>query len=54
MTAIICPLMSTGKEVPQVCLEESCGWYLKNYKACSAYIIAYNSALDIKKKQETK
>ena len=50
----ICPLMSAGKEVTQLCLEEDCAWYLKNYKACSAYVSAYNAALDIKKKQDNK
>ena len=54
MSVLICPLMSAGKEITQVCLEEDCAWYLKNYKACSAYVFAYNAALDIKKKQENK
>jgi len=47
----VCPLMSAGKEVTQLCLEENCAWYMKNYKACSAYILAYDAALEIKKKQ---
>jgi len=50
-SVLVCPMMSAGKEVTQLCIEENCAWYLKNYKACSAYILAYNAALDIKKKQ---
>lgn len=47
----ICPIMSAGKDVPMVCLQEECGWYMKSYKTCSVYILAHNAALDIKKKQ---
>jgi hypothetical protein len=50
-TTLICPIISSGKEVAQVCSEESCAWYIKNYKTCAVYIIAHNAALDIKKKQ---
>ncbi len=49
----VCPLMSAGKEVTQICIEENCAWYMKNYKACSLYVFAYNAALDIKKKQSS-
>lgn len=48
---LICPLMSAGQQVPQVCLQEECGWYMKCYKTCSVYLLAHNAALDIKKKQ---
>jgi hypothetical protein len=51
---MICPLISAGKEISQVCLEESCAWYIKNFKACSTYVIAYQSAMDIKKQQDNK
>lgn len=54
MSILICPLISAGKDVERVCLEESCAWYLKNYKACSTYILAYHAAMDIKKNQDTK
>lgn len=53
-SVLVCPLMSAGKEVTQLCLEENCAWYLKNYKACSSYVLAYDAALEIKKKQDTK
>jgi hypothetical protein len=46
--------MSAGKEVSQICMEDSCAWYLKSYKACSAYVLAYDAALDIKKQQDVK
>lgn len=49
---LLCPLMSAGRDITQVCVEENCAWYLKSYKACSAYILAYNAAVDIKKKQQ--
>lgn len=54
MSVLVCPLMSAGKDISQVCIEEDCAWYLKNYKACGAYVLAYNAAIDIKKKQENK
>lgn len=46
-----CPLMSAGKSVEIVCAQERCAWYMKNYKMCSMYIVAYNSALEIQSKQ---
>ena len=48
----VCPLLSQNGENPSMCLEENCAFYLKNYKACSVYVIAYDAALDIKKKQQ--
>ncbi len=51
-TVQVCPMLSTGKDVPQVCIEEKCAWYLKSYKACSSYVVAYNAAMDIKQKQQ--
>ena len=47
----VCPLISAGKEIPQVCVEENCAWYIKNYKTCSVYVLAHNAALEIKQKQ---
>lgn len=46
----ICPIMSTGKEYTSVCAQETCAWYVKNYKTCSVYLLAHNAALDIKEK----
>ena len=54
MATLVCPLVSAGKDISHMCLEEECAWYLKNYKACSAYVLAYNAALDIKTKQNNK
>lgn len=51
-TPQVCPLLSAGKENPNMCLEEDCALYLKSYKACSVYVMAYNAALEIKKKQQ--
>jgi len=50
----LCPVMSAGKEIIQICAEENCAWYMKSYKTCSIYILAHNAALDIKKKQGSK
>lgn len=50
-TTPICPLMSAGSEVPQICSEENCAWYMKTYKTCAVYIMAHNAAIDIKNKQ---
>jgi len=48
----VCPVLSSNNEKPNMCLEEDCAFYLKSYKACSVYVIAYNAALEIKKKQQ--
>ncbi len=47
----VCPIMSAGNDIAQICEQENCAWYLKNYKTCSVYVLAHNAALDIKKKQ---
>lgn len=47
----VCPIISAGHEVPRLCQQESCAWYLKAYKTCSVYILAHNAAIDIKNKQ---
>ncbi len=46
-----CPIMSAGHEIPVICEQEGCAWYMKNYKTCAVYILAHNAALDIKDKQ---
>lgn len=48
----VCPLMSNNNEKPSMCLEEDCAFFLKSYKACSVYVLAYDAALDIKNKQQ--
>lgn len=50
-TVSLCPLMSVGSQVEIVCMQENCAWYLKNYKLCSVYMLAYNSMLDVRAKQ---
>ena len=50
-TIPFCPLLSAGSDKSMVCLQESCAWYMKNYKTCSMYLIAHNAVLDIKAKQ---
>ena len=47
----VCPLISAGQDVPRLCQQENCAWYLKTYKTCSVYILAHNAAIDIKNKQ---
>ena len=51
---ICCPLMSAGKDIEVVCMQEKCAWYLKNYKICSVYMLAYNSAMEVQAKQQGK
>ena len=53
-TVTLCPLMSVGSQVEIVCMQENCAWYLKNYKLCSVYMLAYNSMLDVQAKQAAK
>ena len=47
----VCPMLSSGKDINMVCLQENCAWYMKNYKTCSVYLLAHNAVLDIKAKQ---
>ena len=49
-----CPLMSAGSDFEKVCTQDSCAWYLKNYKICSVYMLAHNAALDVQMKQAKK
>ncbi len=51
-TPQVCPIISSGQKNPSMCLEESCALFLKSYKACGLYVLAYNAALEIKKKQQ--
>lgn len=48
----VCPLISAGQSTIQICAQESCAWYMKNYKTCAVYILAHNAALDIRQKQQ--
>jgi len=50
----ICPLMSAGSEIPVVCLQERCAWYLVNLKKCSIYMLGHDSMLNVKSKLEKK
>ncbi len=42
-----CPLLSINKEVPALCQEELCMWYVKQLKLCSATVLAYTNALNL-------
>lgn len=42
-----CPLLSINKEVPVLCQEELCMWYVKQLKLCSITVLAYANALNI-------
>ena len=42
-----CPLLSINKEVPVLCQEELCMWYVKQLKLCSATVLAYTNALNL-------
>lgn len=54
MAIPICPLMSAGKDVTQICVQEKCAWYIASLKTCSMYIMAHNALLDVKAKQGEK
>lgn len=42
-----CPLLSIGKEVPVLCQEELCMWYVKQLKLCSLTVMAYANAINL-------
>ena len=42
-----CPLLSINKDVPVMCQEELCMWYVKQLKLCSITVLAYTNALNM-------
>ena len=42
-----CPLLSVNKEVPVLCQEELCMWYVKQLKLCAITVTAYAGALNL-------
>lgn len=42
-----CPLLSINKEIPVLCQEELCMWYVKQLKLCSITVLAYTNALNL-------
>ncbi len=46
-----CPLLSIGKEVPVLCQEELCMWYVKQLKLCAITVTAYANALNLQMPQ---
>ncbi len=42
-----CPLLSINKDVPVMCQEELCMWYVKQLKLCCATVLAYTNALNL-------
>ena len=42
-----CPLLSINKDVPVLCQEELCMWYIKQLKLCSITVLAYTNALNL-------
>ena len=46
-----CPLLSINKEVPALCQEELCMWYVKQLKLCALTVTAYANALNLQTPQ---
>ncbi len=42
-----CPLLSINKDVPVMCQEELCMFYVKQLKLCSITVMAYTNALNL-------
>ena len=42
-----CPLLSIGKDIPVLCQEDLCMWYVKQLKLCSLTVMAYSQALEL-------
>ena len=47
----ICPIMSAGNEIHQVCMQERCALYMKNVRSCSFYVIAHAELSHVTKHQ---
>ena len=46
-----CPLLSINKDVPVLCQEELCMFYVKQLKLCSITVMAYAKALELQAPQ---
>ena len=46
-----CPLLSINKDVPVLCQEELCMWYVKQLKLCAITVTAYANALNLQMPQ---
>ena|SRR3989338_7358490 len=42
-----CPLLSINKDVPVMCQEELCMFYVKQLKLCAITVMAYTNALNL-------
>lgn len=42
-----CPVLSINKDVPVLCQEELCMWYVKQLKLCSITVLAYTNAVGV-------
>lgn len=42
-----CPVLSINKDVPVLCQEELCMWYVKQLKLCSVTVLAYTNAINM-------
>ena len=42
-----CPLLSINKDVPVLCQEELCMWYVKQLKLCSITVLSYTNAMNL-------
>lgn len=47
-----CPLLSINKDVPALCQEELCMFYVKQLKLCSITVLAYTNALNLQGPKE--
>lgn len=50
----ICPIMSAGNDIPIVCVQDRCAWYLPNLNKCSVYILGHDAMLNVKDKVNKK
>ena len=46
-----CPILSIDKDVPVLCQEELCMWYVKQLKLCAITVTAYANALNLQMPQ---
>jgi len=53
-SVLICPLLSINSDSEQICRQENCAWFLRNYKVCATYMLAHNAMLDVQVKQAQK
>ncbi len=48
----VCPLLSAGSSVTQLCLSEQCAWYVGPVRKCALYVLGHKNAVELQALQK--